>query len=69
MTDPKRGAFSGLLALLRPFRTLVTVSVALGMAGGLAITLLLATINNALHASTGMTQGGSWPLPRCACWP
>ena len=57
MTDPKRGAFNGLLALLRPFRTIVTVSVALGMAGGLAITLLLATINNALHSTTGMTQG------------
>ncbi|MEX5591067.1 cyclic peptide transporter, partial [Pseudomonas urmiensis] len=57
MTDPKRGAFKGLLALLRPFRTIVTVSVALGMAGGLAITLLLATINTALHSSTGMTQG------------
>ena len=57
MTDPKRGAFNGLLALLRPFRTIVTVSVALGMAGGLAITLLLATINNALHSAAGMTQG------------
>ncbi|MBA5960966.1 cyclic peptide export ABC transporter [Pseudomonas lactis] len=57
MTDPKRGAFKGLLALLRPFRTIVTVSVALGMAGGLAITLLLATINNALHSAGGMTQG------------
>ena len=57
MTDPKRGAFNGLLALLRPFRTIVSVSVALGMAGGLAITFLLATINNALHSSTGMTQG------------
>ncbi|MBS7842021.1 cyclic peptide export ABC transporter [Pseudomonas fluorescens] len=57
MTDPKRGAFKGLLALLRPFRTIVTVSVALGMAGGLAITLLLATINNALHSATGMTHG------------
>ena len=57
MTDPKRGAFSGLLALLRPFRAIVSVSVALGMAGGLAITLLLATINNALHSAAGMTQG------------
>ncbi|MFJ3119039.1 cyclic peptide export ABC transporter [Pseudomonas protegens] len=57
MTDPKRGAFNGLLALLRPFRTIVVISVALGMAGGLAITLLLATINNALHSATGMTQG------------
>jgi len=57
MTDPKRGAFNGLLALLRPFRAIVTVSVALGMAGGLAITLLLATINNALHSAAGMTQG------------
>ena len=47
----------GLLALLRPFRTIVVISVALGMAGGLAITLLLATINNALHSATGMTQG------------
>ncbi|WP_277591545.1 cyclic peptide export ABC transporter [Pseudomonas chlororaphis] len=57
MTDPKRGAFHGLLALLRPFRTTVVISVALGMVGGLAITLLLATINNALHSATGMTQG------------
>lgn len=57
MTDPKRGAFNGLLALLRPFRTIVVISIALGMAGGLAITLLLATINNALHSATGMTQG------------
>ncbi|UCZ84391.1 cyclic peptide export ABC transporter [Pseudomonas sp. L5B5] len=57
MTDPKRGALQGLLALLRPFRTIVLVSVALGMAGGLAITLLLATINNALHSDGGMTQG------------
>ena len=57
MTDPKRGALKGLLALLRPFRTIVLVSVALGMAGGLAITLLLATINNALHSDGGLTQG------------
>ncbi|QQZ40294.1 cyclic peptide export ABC transporter [Pseudomonas sp. SK3(2021)] len=57
MTDPKRGAFHGLLALLRPFRATVVISVALGMVGGLAITLLLATINNALHSQTGMTQG------------
>ena len=57
MTDAKRGAFNGLLALIRPFRTIVTVSVALGMVGGLAITLLLATINNALHSADGMTQG------------
>ncbi|MGC5702147.1 cyclic peptide export ABC transporter [Pseudomonas sp. NFXW11] len=57
MTDPKRGAFKGLLALLRPFRSIVLISVALGMAGGLAITLLLATINNALHSAGGMTQG------------
>ncbi|AZD30757.1 cyclic peptide export ABC transporter [Pseudomonas chlororaphis] len=57
MTDPKRGAFHGLLALLSPFRTTVVISVALGMVGGLAITLLLATINNALHSATGMTQG------------
>ena len=31
MTDPKRGAFNGLLALLRPFRTIVVISVALGL--------------------------------------
>ncbi|MBX4378143.1 hypothetical protein K4H02_24100, partial [Mycobacterium tuberculosis] len=55
--DRKRAAFNGVLALLRPFRTIVTVSVALGMAGGLAITLLLAAINNALHSPQGMTQG------------
>ncbi|WNW11877.1 cyclic peptide export ABC transporter [Pseudomonas sp. DTU_2021_1001937_2_SI_NGA_ILE_001] len=56
MSTPTRGAIGSLLALLRPFRTIVIGSVALGMAGGLAITLLLATINTALHTDTGLTQ-------------
>ncbi|MCO1998881.1 pyoverdine export ABC transporter PvdE [Pseudomonas aeruginosa] len=57
MTNPKRGAIRELLALLRPFRAIVAVSIALGMAGGLAITLLLASINNALHSENGLGQG------------
>lgn len=57
MTNPKRGAIRELLALLRPFRAIVAVSIALGMAGGLAITLLLASISNALHSENGLGQG------------
>ncbi|GAC1037756.1 pyoverdine export ABC transporter PvdE [Pseudomonas sp. No.117] len=56
MSKPTRGAFYSLLALLRPFRGLVAVSIVLGMLGGLAITLLLATINNALHSTSGLPQ-------------
>ncbi|KAA0947675.1 cyclic peptide export ABC transporter [Pseudomonas sp. ANT_H14] len=57
MTQPKRGAIHELFTLLKPFRLVVALSIALGMVGGLSVTVLLATINNALHSQTGLTQG------------
>ncbi|UVM52352.1 cyclic peptide export ABC transporter [Pseudomonas sp. B21-015] len=51
MTSKSRGAFSEVLGLLRPFRVIVVVSIMLGMLGGLSITALLATINDALNAA------------------
>ncbi|MCQ9427298.1 cyclic peptide export ABC transporter [Pseudomonas sp. LJDD11] len=57
MSQPNRGAIRDLLSLLRPFWPIVTLSVVLGMAGGLSITTLLATINGVLHSDSGMTQG------------
>ncbi|UXJ55674.1 cyclic peptide export ABC transporter [Pseudomonas citronellolis] len=57
MTQPKPGALRELLVRLRPFRVLMTAAIVLGMLGGLAITLLLALINDALHASGGLSQG------------
>lgn len=50
-----RSAFADLLRLLKPFWPLVTVSIVLGMVGGLSITVLLATINNALNSQAGLT--------------
>jgi putative ATP-binding cassette transporter len=57
MTQPTRGAFGELLLLLKPFWPLVTVSIVLGMLGGLSITTLLALINQALHSTAGLSQG------------
>jgi putative ATP-binding cassette transporter len=57
MTQPTRGAIGELFALLKPFRLIVAASIVLGMVGGLSVTVLLATINNALHSETGLTQG------------
>ncbi|MVV47630.1 cyclic peptide export ABC transporter [Pseudomonas sp. PB120] len=57
MTQPPRGAIGELFALLKPFRLIVAASIFLGMVGGLSVTVLLATINNALHSDTGLTQG------------
>jgi len=51
MTSNSRGAISEVLGLLRPFRVVVVVSIILGMLGGLSITALLATINDALNAN------------------
>ncbi|MHC8319531.1 cyclic peptide export ABC transporter [Pseudomonas sp. GB2N2] len=50
MTSTSRGAISEVLGLLRPFRVVVVASIILGMLGGLSITALLATINDALNA-------------------
>ncbi|QJI29768.1 cyclic peptide export ABC transporter [Pseudomonas sp. ADAK18] len=56
MSSKPRGAVSELFGLLKPFWPLVTLSIALGMVGGLSVTALLATINNALHSDSGLTQ-------------
>ncbi|WP_236191003.1 cyclic peptide export ABC transporter [Pseudomonas paraglycinae] len=56
MTKPTRGAINELFALLKPFRLIVCVSIVLGMIGGLSVTVLLATINNALHSADGLTR-------------
>jgi len=56
MTKPKRGAIQELLVLLKPFRLIVCLCIVLGMIGGLSVTTLLATINNALHAPEGLTR-------------
>lgn len=50
MSTSNRGALRELLALLKPFWPIVTLSIFLGMIGGLSVTTLLATINGALHA-------------------
>ena len=56
-TQPARGAIHELFTLLKPFRLVVSLSIILGMVGGLSVTVLLATINNALHSQSGLTQG------------
>lgn len=56
MTKPTRGAINELFALLKPFRLIVSASIVLGMIGGLSVTVLLATINNALHSDDGLTR-------------
>ena len=50
------GVLRELFDLLKPFRLIVSLSVLLGMIGGLSVTVLLATINSALHAENGLTN-------------
>ena len=50
------GVLRELFNLLKPFRLIVSLSVLLGMIGGLSVTVLLATINSALHAENGLTN-------------
>ncbi|KIU47926.1 cyclic peptide transporter [Pseudomonas putida] len=57
MTSKPRGAISELFGLLKPFWPLVSLSIGLGMLGGLSVTALLATINSALHNESDLTQG------------
>lgn len=57
MTHPTRATFKELSALLKPFRLVITIAILLGIVGGLTVTGLLATINDALHADTGMGRG------------
>lgn len=56
MSKPTRRVINDLFTLLKPFRLIVIASTLLGMVGGLSVTVLLATINNALHAEGGLTQ-------------
>ncbi|SDI16615.1 putative ATP-binding cassette transporter [Pseudomonas flavescens] len=60
MSQPEKGPLHELFILLRPFKFIVAGSIVLGMVGGLSITLLLATINDALHAENGLSQGLVW---------
>lgn len=60
MTTPSRSALSELFSLLKPFWPVVTISIVLGMLGGLSVTTLLATINQALNAQGELTQGLVW---------
>ncbi|MBA1200981.1 cyclic peptide export ABC transporter [Pseudomonas capeferrum] len=60
MSQPTKSVLQELFVLLRPFKLTVICSIVLGMAGGLSITLLLATINRSLHAEAGMSQGAVW---------
>lgn len=56
MSKQSRGAMRELLALLRPFWPQVVLSIVLGMVGGLSVTTLLATINNGLHSTDGLSS-------------
>ncbi|OLU26320.1 cyclic peptide transporter [Pseudomonas sp. PA15(2017)] len=60
MSQPEKGPLYELFILLRPFKFIVAGSIVLGMVGGLSITLLLATINSALHSENGLGQGLVW---------
>ncbi|TBU99608.1 cyclic peptide export ABC transporter [Phytopseudomonas dryadis] len=60
MSQPEKGPLHELFILLRPFKFIVAGSIVLGMIGGLSITLLLATINDALHTENGLSQGLVW---------
>lgn len=51
-----RSALRDLLRLLKPFWPVVAVSIALGMVGGLSITVLLAHINEALNSAAGLSR-------------
>ncbi|MBA1194304.1 cyclic peptide export ABC transporter [Pseudomonas entomophila] len=57
MSASTPGALRELMGLLKPFRLIVGVSIVLGMLGGLSVTVLLATINTALHADSELSRG------------
>ncbi|MFG0409808.1 cyclic peptide export ABC transporter [Pseudomonas sp. NY5710] len=60
MSPQPKSALRELFTLLRPFKYTVLGAVLLGVVGGLSITVLLATINRALHAQSGLGQGAVW---------
>ncbi|MFQ6571914.1 cyclic peptide export ABC transporter [Pseudomonas sp. UM16] len=57
MTAASRSATRELLSLLKPYRLVVFFSIVLGIIGGLAVTALLATVNQGLHNDDGMSNG------------
>jgi len=57
MQTPPQNSLGALLQLLRPFRLVLTLSIVLGILGGLGITALLATINYSLHADGDTSRG------------
>ncbi|MGY2440875.1 cyclic peptide export ABC transporter [Pseudomonas sp. SDO52101_S400] len=57
MTTKSRGAISEVLSLLKPYWLVVMISIMLGMVGGLSVTALLATINDALNANGSPSLG------------
>ena len=57
MTAASPSATRELLSLLKPYRLVVISSIVLGILGGLAVTALLATVNQGLHDADGMSKG------------
>lgn len=57
MTAQPRSSVRELLSILKPFWPMVTLSVLLGIVGGLSVTALLATINQGLHSADGLGRG------------
>ncbi|HWD31306.1 MAG TPA: cyclic peptide export ABC transporter [Pseudomonas sp.] len=57
MTAASPSATRELLSLLKPYRLVVISSIVLGILGGLAVTALLATVNQGLHNADGMSKG------------
>jgi putative ATP-binding cassette transporter len=68
MSKPTRGVINELFALLKPFRLIVSVSILLGMVGGLSVTALLATINNVLRRGA-LTSTMVAVFAGLCCWP
>ena len=52
MTAKPRSAIREVLSLLRPYWVTLSISIALGILGGLCVTALLATIRSQANASS-----------------
>ncbi|MDR6232867.1 cyclic peptide export ABC transporter [Pseudomonas oryzihabitans] len=57
MPAPSPNATRELMAVLKPFRGILLLSIALGIIGGICVTILLTTINTALNSEGGMSRG------------
>ena len=56
MTAKPRSAIREVLSLLKPYWGRLSISIALGILGGLCVTALLATINTTLHTEGGLNS-------------